>query len=130
MTNKITKREMFRGVINFIENGEFAVEGLDSVKAIEMLLHEIELLERKNSSDKKPTAQQIANNSIKEAIYNNMALNRLYTVTEIQKEVSECNELSNQRVSALLRQMIVDGKVEKIEEKRKSFFRITKGAEG
>lgn len=127
MANKITKREMFRGVINFIENGEFAVEGLDSVKAIEMLSHEIELLERKNSSDKKPTAQQAVNNTIKDAIFNGMETNRLYTVTEIIKEVPECNELTNQRVSALMRQMVIDNLVEKIEEKRKSFFKVCRG---
>lgn len=127
MANKITKREMFRGVINFIENGEFAVEGLDSVKAIEMLSHEIELLERKNSSDKKPTAQQTVNNTIKDAIFNGMETNRLYTVTEIIKEVPECNELTNQRVSALMRQMVIDNLVEKIEEKRKSFFKVCRG---
>lgn len=124
MANKITKREMFRGVINYIENGKFDIEGLDTTKAIEMLSHEIELLKRKNSSDKKPTAQQAVNSGIKEAIYNGMETDRLYTVTELIKEISECNELTNQRVSALMRQMVIDNLVEKIEEKRKSFFKV------
>lgn len=127
MANKITKREMFRGVINYIENGRFDVEGLDTTKAIEMLSHEIELLERKNSSDKKPTAQQAVNNGIKDAIYNSMEADRLYTVTELIKEIPECNELTNQRVSALMRQMVIDNLVEKIEEKRKSFFKVCRG---
>lgn len=127
MANKITKREMFRGVINYIENGRFDVEGLDTTKAIEMLSHEIELLERKNSSDKKPTAQQAVNNGIKDAIYNGMEADRLYTVTELIKEIPECNELTNQRVSALMRQMVIDNLVEKIEEKRKSFFKVCRG---
>lgn len=127
MEKKITKREMFRGVINFINSGEFGVEGLDDVKAIEMLNHEIELLERKNASDKKPTAQQTVNNDIKDAIFDGMEDDRCYTVTEIIKEIPECRELTNQRVSALLRQMKIDGLVEKIEDKRKSLFRVCRG---
>lgn len=127
MDKKITKREMFRGVINFIENGEFDVEGLDTTKAIEMLSHEIELLERKNSSDKKPTGKQAENNTIKDAIFNGMEADRLYTVAEIIKEVPGCNELSSQRVTALLRQMVIDNHVERIEEKRKTFFKVCRG---
>ena len=45
------------------------------------------------------------------------------TVTEIQKGCSECAEMSNQRVSALLRQMKEDGKVERVEDKRKAYFK-------
>ena len=53
-----------------------------------------------------------------------MTPNRLYTVTEIQKEIAECAELSNQRVSALLRQMKEDGIVTRTEDKRKAYFSI------
>jgi predicted transcriptional regulator len=53
-----------------------------------------------------------------------MTPNRLYTVTEIQKEVAECAELSNQRVSALLRQMVADGVVIRTEDKRKAYFSL------
>ena len=47
----------------------------------------------------------------------------LYTITDLMKKVPECAELSNQRVSALVRQLIDAGKVERIEEKRKAYFR-------
>ena len=53
-----------------------------------------------------------------------MEENRLYTVTELIKEVAECNELTNQRVSALLRQLISEGKVVKTVDKRKSYFQL------
>ena len=86
--------------------------------------HELELLEKKNSSEKKPTAQQTANESIKSAIAEGMTPNRLYTVTEIQKEISACADLSNQRVSALLRQMKDDGIVVRTEDKRKAYFSL------
>ena len=112
---KITKRERFESLLT-----------LSQVQAdpgmVEFINHELELLAKKNSADKKPTAQQVANGNIKEAILNGMADNRLYTVTEIQKEVAECAELSNQRVSALLRQMVADGQVVRTEDKRKAYF--------
>ena len=51
-----------------------------------------------------------------------MEANRLYTVTELIKEIPACAELTNQRVSALLRQMMPE-LVERVEEKRKAYFR-------
>lgn len=84
---------------------------------------EIELLNKKYSSgEKKPTAQQKVNEAIKEAILEKMELNRLYTITEIQKEVPQCNDLSNQRVSALVRQLKDAELIERVEEKRKAYF--------
>jgi hypothetical protein len=85
--------------------------------------HELELLEKKNSSEKKPTAQQTANEGIKTAILEGMKPNRLYTITEIQKEIPECAELSNQRVSALIRQM-VGNEIVRTEDKRKAYFSL------
>lgn len=117
MEKKITKRERFATLLTFAEVQADA--GM-----VEFINHEIELLERKNSSDKKPTAQQAVNNDIKMAIAEGMTPDRLYTVTEIIKEIPACHELTNQRVSALLRQMKIDGIVEKVEDKRKSLFRI------
>jgi predicted transcriptional regulator len=51
-----------------------------------------------------------------------MEANHLYTVTEIQKSVAECADLSNQRVSALLRQLKDDGVIVRTEDKRKAYF--------
>ena len=112
---KITKREKFEMIkaIHEVAGNEMLVEFID---------HELELLAKKNASEKKPTAQQVANDGIKQAIIDGMEANRLYTVTEIQKEVAECAELSNQRVSALMRQLKEDGKVVRTEDKRKAYF--------
>ena len=90
----------------------------------EFIAHEVELLNKKNSAEKKPTAQQTANEGIKTAILDGMTAGRLYTVTEIQKEIPECAELSNQKVSALIRQLKDAGLVVKTEDKRKSYFSL------
>jgi predicted transcriptional regulator len=89
---------------------------------VEFIDHELELLAKKNSSEKKPTAQQTANEGIKSAIYEGMENGKLYTITDLTKEISACAELTNQRVSALVRQLIAEGKVERVEEKRKAYF--------
>jgi predicted Rossmann fold nucleotide-binding protein DprA/Smf involved in DNA uptake len=88
------------------------------------IAHEMELLEKKNSAPKNPTAAQVANEAIKSAIVDGMEANRLYSVTEIIKEIAECADLTNQRVSALLRQLKEDGKVVRTEEKRKAYFSL------
>lgn len=114
-TNKMTKRDYFNRLLS-----------LDAVQADEALTkfveHELELLAKKNSAEKKPTAVQVANMGIKDAILAGMQENRLYTITELVKEIPECNDLTNQRVSALVRQMVADGLVSRTEEKRKAYF--------
>ena len=91
---------------------------------VEFLDHELELLAKKNSADKKPTAVQIANEGIKSVIYDVLAKNGdKMTISEMQKVNAELGELSNQRISALVRQLLADGKVERIEEKRKAYFK-------
>ena len=86
--------------------------------------HELELLAKKNSAEKKPTAQQTANAEIANAIVTHLSAepNRLFTITEIIKEVPECADLTNQRVSAIVRGLI-GSSIERVEEKRKAFFR-------
>ena len=114
---KITKREKFAMLkaIPAVAENEMLVEFID---------HEMELLAKKNSADKKPTAQQVANKGIADAIVEVMAIdpNRMFTITEIIKEVPECAELTNQRVSAIVRGLI-GVSVERIEDKRKAYFR-------
>lgn len=115
---KMTKRDYFT-----ILRASYPETASNYAEVIAFIDHEIELLNRKNSADKKPTAQQVANEGIKAAIIAGMTPNRLYTITEIQKEIPECAELTNQKVSALIRQMI-GTEIVKTEDKRKSYFSL------
>ena len=114
---KLTKRERFESLLT-----------LSQVQAdpgmVEVIEHELELLAKKNSSEKKPTAQQVANEAIKQAIVDGMERDHFYTITDIQKSVPECAELSNQKISALVRQLKDDGVIAKTEVKRKSYFSL------
>lgn len=115
---KMTKREKFE-----------MLKALSEVKANPMLTefieHELELLAKKNASEKKPTAQQMANEGLKQTIMDVLTENGgLMTVTDIQKSCMELSELSNQRISALLRQLKDDKMVDRVEDKRKAYFTI------
>lgn len=112
-TKKMTKADYFRQIM---ANYELSA---DEVAFIE---HELELLAKKNSAEKKPTAVQVANEGIKQGILDAMESGKKYTITDLMKEVDVCADLSNQRVSALVRQLVTDGSVERTEEKRKAYF--------
>ena len=89
---------------------------------VEFLDHELELLAKKNSADKKPTAQQVANDGLKQSIIDGMEKGKLYTITDLIKSIPDCADLTNQRVSNLVRQLVSEGKVVRTEEKRKAYF--------
>ena len=93
----------------------------------EFIAHEIELLSKKNSGEKKLTPQQTANEAIKTSVLELMSANpnRLFTITELTKEVPNLPaDMSVNRMSALVRQLKDAGKVVRIEDKRKALFRL------
>ncbi len=114
---KMTKREYF-AVLRAIP------EVAENPALVAFIDHEVELLSKKNAAEKKPTAVQVANEGIKAEIVEAMTAGTLYTVTDIQKSVPACAELSNQRVSALLRQLVEAGQVVRTEDKRKAYFSL------
>lgn len=118
MTNKkMTKKDYFR-----------MLKGIDAVSAnaelVKFIDHEIELLERKNSADRKLSGNALANVGLREEIIGILSKKpeHLFTATEVQKAMKD--EYSNQHISALLKQLKENGKVEKIQDKRKSFFKL------
>ena len=116
-TKKITKRDYFNTLLGIAE-----VKANDEL--VKFIEHELELLAKKNSSEKKPTAVQVANEGIKSVIVETLAENdKMMTISEMQKVNAELGEMSNQRISALIRQLVNDGKVERVEEKRKAYFK-------
>ena len=110
---KMTKADYFRQIManyNLTADEKAFVE------------HELELLAKKNSAEKKPTAVQVANEGIKTDILEAMESGKKYTITDLMKSIDACADLSNQRVSALVRQLVTEGSVERTEEKRKAYF--------
>jgi len=131
-TTKMTKRDKFAILLK-----------MDEVQSnpmmVEFINHEIELLDKKNAS-KKLTPQQTANVGIKAEILEIVQAepNRLFTVTDLLKALDN-GELTNQRVSAIVRQMYdttgenPNGEnfaLVRVEEKRKAYFKFNPYYEG
>ena len=114
---KLTKKEKFAMLkaIPAVAENPILVEFID---------HEVELLSKKNSGEKKPTATQVANESIKANILAEMELNKLYTCTDIIKCVEACNGFPTQKVSPLMNQLVAVGYLEKVVDKRKTYFKL------
>lgn len=110
---KITKREMYEKIKAHLTD-EAEIKFID---------HELELLAKKNSSEKKPTKVQEENVGIKQVILDNLTEEGI-TISDLQKKVPELGALSNQRISALMRQLKNDELVVKTEDKRKSYFSL------
>lgn len=113
---RITKKTLF---------ADLRVLALDAERddLVEFIDKEISHLENKASGSSKPTAKQIENGGIKDAIYLFLvSCDTPKTITEIMCECSACADLTNQRVTALVRQLKEDGKVEKTIVKRVSYF--------
>lgn len=124
-TPKLTKAMKFEDAIALL-NGGVPTNGCSVDDCIKALEHEIELLAKKNTSDKKPTAVQQANMGIQSAIIDYLTAdpNLMVTVTDIMKNVPACAELSNQKVTSMMTQLSNTGKVVRTYEKRKAFFSI------
>lgn len=112
---KPTKKQMYEGLL--------AVPTLTQEQK-DFIQHELELLAKKNSGEKKPTATQVANEALKTAMVDGMEANRLYTVTEMIKEIPALAGLTNQKVSPLANQLVDEGKLVKTTEKRRSYFSL------
>lgn len=86
-------------------------------------------LDKKSTTEKKPTEQQVANMGYKSDMMALLADGKARTATEILNEVPTFPEgMTNQRVSALLRQLYLDGKVKKDTVKGKTMFSLAEGA--
>ena len=122
-TRRLTKRDHYNTLLTIPE----VANNPDLVAFIE---NELGLLDKKSNStdNKKPTARQIENAGLKEAILNYLRVGNTATITELMKNVPELaaiENLTNQRTSAIVRQMVeVDKTVERFVEKRVAYFKI------
>lgn len=120
MSNKITKRESFKMIIEVLENN-------DRADLVEVMNHEIELLDKKKASGKM-TKTQTENVGIKELILQALATaNEPITITDLLKnnvELYDATAGSNQKVSALMTQLKKENKVVRTTNGKKALFSI------
>lgn len=85
-------------------------------------------IDKKNSADRKPTKTQEANANIKSEILAVLADGVARTVSEIMTAVPALTTASNQKASALVKQLVEDGSVKRTEVKRKAYFTLADNA--
>lgn len=110
-TKRTTKKEYFAMIREVVAGNEELVAFVD---------HEVELLNKK-STGKTKTKMQIKNEALVEDIYNYLVgMEAPVTVTELIEKAEI--ELTNQKVSALLKKLVDAGRVAKVIDKKKSYF--------
>lgn len=116
MAKKVTKKETYLSIIE-----KYAVEGSDK----DFLLHEVELLDKRaeHKSDK-PTKKQTENEGIKGNLLSCIVEDEQYTATDLRNAVDPTGEMSVQRVSALLTQMVKAGTIARAVIKRRTYFAL------
>ena len=94
----MTKREMYAEISNIVADNEEMVAFID---------HEIELLERKSNSPKKPTKTQIENDGFKAEIVAYLTeVDTPKTIKELQAEIPSIGGLTNQRITHMLTDLV------------------------
>ena len=110
---KMTVVKMYEAIID-------KCEGILSAEEIEFLEKRAELHAKKNAS-RKPTKDQLANENIKDDILALMEKGKTYTVTDVQKALGL---ESNQKASALMRQLKEAGLITREEVKGRAYFSL------
>lgn len=113
--NKMTQRDYFNEIIALAKAN-------DRDDLVAFAEGRIEVLNRKSAKSGKPTATQVANEALKADILSGLSESEGKTVSDLIKSVDALADLSNQKVSAVLRLMIADGTVRKENDKKKTLF--------
>lgn len=114
---KVTKKDLFNEVIALAKEN-------NRNDLVEFAQHEIDLLNNKKASGTM-TATQKENEKIKAIILEELArVNKAVTISDLQAESEKLAGYSNQKVSALLKQLVDTKAVAKVTDKKKSYFTI------
>ena len=115
MEKKITKAQMFTMI---------KAEVTDKPEMVAFIDHELELLAKKSAS-KKPTKAQIENEELKSKIIDVLGeFENGATASEVLGADASFTGMSNQKISALLKQLVDSGVVVKSSDKKKSIFSV------
>lgn len=113
MAKKMTIVEMYGAIMD-------KAQDVLSKEELEFLQSRADLVAKKNAT-RKPTKAQTENEKLKEKILEFMVENTQYTVTDIMKGIGL---ESNQKASALVRQLKEGGLVVRTESKGKAYFSL------
>ena len=117
MEKKLTKKEKFAMLKEIVVD-------IGNDMLVEFIDNEISLLEKKSSKSTQ-TRTQIENETIKDKIVEVLlGLDKSVTITELQGANEEMATYSNQKLSALLKQLVEEKRVIRISDKKKTYFTV------
>ena len=94
----MTKKEMFAEIRKVVA---------DNAEMVAFIDHEIELLNRKSGSPRKPTKTQVENDGFKAEIVAYLTeVDTPKTIKELQAEIPSINGLTNQRITHMLTDLV------------------------
>ena len=123
MEKKLTKRDYFARLRAIVANDAELVAFID---------HEVELLTRKNASGTQ-TKTQAENVKVAEMLLQELAkVGNPTTITDLMNKsevianyrLENGNPLSNQKISAIFKQLVDNKEIVKVVDKKKSYFSI------
>lgn len=118
--SKMTKKDWFATIRAMVEGS--GNEREDEILAF--IDHEVELLEKKSNKSGQ-TKTQKENVEVVAKIENALReVGKAVTITELQTASEEMGAYSNQKLSALLKQMVSKGTVVRTEDKKKAYFSL------
>lgn len=121
MTKKLTNKTALQTILD--STFDFTSVDFTNDEIREKLSDMLNALENRKAVAK-PTKNQQENETFKSEISNLLSDGKARTVSEIIQEIFPDKELSNQRVSAILRLMIIANQVKKEYAKGKAMFSL------
>ena len=124
MATKMNMVAKFNAIIDALEGRESV---MSTTEMVDFLNSRIEVIENKAKS-KKSTKTQEANENIRADILNVLTAEGMTAGAVLKalkaKDSETYEDTSNQKVSALLRQLGLEGKVTKVKDKKASIFSL------
>lgn len=118
----MTKKEMFKVIATAIDP-TLLPEGISSEDVTAFCEKQIDQLNKKSGSTRKPTAQQVQNEAYRSQILDVLVTeDRPIRISEICEKIPELAEVSNQRINHLLIQLRKENKVERTYIKKVAHF--------
>jgi len=112
----MTKREMYNEILTVVA---------DNAEMVEFINHEIELLNRKSSAVRKPTKNQLENETFKTEIVDYLKdADAPKTIKELQTEMPSLAGLTNQRITHMLTDLFKSGTLKKNYVKKTPYYSI------
>lgn len=110
--------------MTYVKALEIAIASLGEGEVVDKLNALKASIVKRNASDRKPSKTQVLNANYKQDIIDYLKCGEKFTATEILNGVTSFEGLSNQKIAALLAQLVDDNIVKRETIKRRSYFSL------